>query len=355
MADTMKGLVKMEAAPSSFTFKEDLPIPVPADDEVLLKVRVAALCGTDIHILDWDAWSQKRVKPPFIMGHEMCGEIVAVGKNVTDRKIGQRVSCETHVACGDCYFCKNGMPHLCNDIILFGCTTNGAFAEYTTIKSHSTYVLSDDLPDEAGCLFEPMGAAVHGVETADVEGKVILVSGCGPLGTVAVAGAKTFGAKMVIACDLIDARLENAKIMGADYVFNSGKIDLVEEVKKLTDGIGADAAIDITGVESAINTDLKCLRAQGKMVCVGLPTKPITIHDMTDDLLYREICLTGVSGRLIWQTWDDFAKIMSGPYFELDNVIGGRFILEDYDKALEEIKKGTPGKMLFYPDASLMK
>ena len=203
-------------------------------------------------------------------------------------------------------------------------------------------------------MFEPMGAGVHGVEAAQVEGKTVLVSGCGPIGMTAISACKTFGATKVFACDLLDSRLAIAKDMGADYVFNSAQVDLPAEILRLTDGLGADAAIDITGAQAAINADLKCLRAAGRMVCVGLPSGPVTLQDMTDDLIYREVTLTGVSGRLIWDTWQDFAKVMSGPYYKLDKIIGGRYTLEQYEDALAAIRQGVPGKMLLYPNASDM-
>ena len=277
------------------------------------------------------------------------GEIVAVGKNVTERKVGDRVSCESHIPCGECYFCKNGMPHICKNVKLFGCTQNGAFAEYAKIRWDCTFLLEDDVTDEAACMFEPMGAGIHGVEAAEVNGKTVLVSGCGPIGLTAISASKTFGAVKVIACDLIDEKLEVAKKMGADAVLNSAKCDLPAEVRTLTGGVGVDAAIDITGAEPALNSALKCLRAAGRLVCVGLPTKPITFHDMTDDLVYREVQLTGVSGRKIWETWEDFAKVMKGPYFKLDQVIGGRFPMKDFEAALAQIHSGVPGKMILYP------
>lgn len=355
MKETMRGLVKEVAGPSGLVYHNDLPIPRIGDDEVLIKVHCTAICGSDIHMLEWDDWSQKRLKPPVTLGHETAGVIVAVGAKVTDRKVGDRVSVETHIPCGECYFCKNGMPHICNNIKLFGVTENGAFAEYTKVRSDVTFPLDDDLTDEAACMFEPMGAGVHGVESAQVEGKVVLVSGCGPIGLTAISASKTFGAKMVIACDLLDARLEVAKDMGADVVLNSASCNVAEEVKKLTDGIGADAAIDVTGAEAAINAALKSVRTAGRVVCVGLPTKQVTLTDMTDDLIYREVELTGVSGRLIWDTWKDFSEVLKGPYFKLDKMIGGKFVLEDYEKAFDEIRKGTPGKMLLYPDANNIK
>ena len=349
MQKTMRGWVKDRAAPGELVYHTDLPVPEVGDDEVLIKVHCTAICGTDLHIIDWDAWAQKWVQVPVIPGHEVAGDIVAVGKNVTERKVGDRVSCETHIPCNDCYFCEHDMAHICKNMTLFGVSINGAFTEYTKIRWDSTFLLDDALSYESACMFEPMGAGVHGVEAAEVEDKVVLVSGCGPIGLTAVSASKTFGAKLVIACDLMDERLAIAREMGADVVLNSGKCDLPAEVLKLTDGIGADVAIDITGAGAAIRSGLKSVRAAGRLVCVGLPSKPVEL-DLANDLIYREISLTGISGRKIWETWEDFAKVMNGPYFKLENVLGQRFALEDLPKAIEAIRSGVPGKMLVYPD-----
>lgn len=348
MKGTMCGLVKETSAPGKFVYRTDLPIPQINDDEVLIKVHCTAVCGTDLHIMEWDQWSQTRVKTPLIPGHETAGDIVEVGKNVRDRKVGDRVSCETHIPCGTCWFCKNGLPHICKNVRLFGATENGAFAEYAKILAKNTFLLDDDIAYETACLFEPMGAGVHGVESAEVAGKTVLVSGCGPIGLTAVSACKTFGAKLVIACDLVDERLETAREMGADVVINSGKCQLQEEVLRLTDGVGVDAAIDITGAGAAIQASLRCVRAAGKLVCVGLPSRNVEL-DLTNDLIYREVELTGVSGRKIWDTWSDFAKVMKGPYYKLEHVMGNRFALKDFDKALEQIESGVPGKMILYP------
>ena len=348
MSKTMRGLVKERAEPCGFVYRTDLPIPEIKDDEVLIKVRCSAFCGTDMHILEWDEWSRRRVKPPFIPGHETAGDIVAVGSKVTERKVGDRVSCETHISCGECWFCRNGLPHICKNTKLFGVTQDGAFAEYAKIRWDCTYLLDDGISYEAACMFEPMGAGVHGVESAEVEGKTVLVSGCGPIGLTAISACKVFGAKQVIACDLIDGKLEVAKTMGADVVINSGKCDLVAEVLRLTDGVGVDAAIDITGAGAAINAALKSVRAAGRIVCVGLPSREVTM-DLTEDLIYREVTMTGVSGRRIWGTWDSFAKVMKSPYYKIENVMGGRFPLEKIDEAVAQIRAGVPGKMLLYP------
>ena len=345
----MTGLIKERPEPGDFVFRDDLPVPEIGDDEVLIKVHCTAICGTDMHIMEWDRWSQIRVRTPFIPGHETAGVIVKTGKNVTDRKVGDRVSCETHIPCGDCWFCRNGMPHICRNVKLFGATENGAFAEYAKIRSDSTFVLDDSISYEMACMFEPLGAGVHGVEAAEVQGKTVLVSGCGPIGLTAVSACKTFGASRVIACDLEDDRLKMALDMGADYAINSRTQDLRAEVLALTDGIGADAAIDITGAGPAIRAGLNCVRAAGILVCVGLPTKNVEF-DLTNELIYREIKLTGISGRKIWETWEDFSKVMQGPYFRLDHIMGRKFALRDYQKAFDLIRAGVPGKMILYPD-----
>ena len=346
----MRGLVKETSGPGGLVYHEDLLVPEIKDDEVLIKIICTSICGTDIHIMGWDEWSAKRIKPPIILGHETAGVIVDVGKNVMNRKCGDRVAVEPYITCGKCYMCKINKPHLCSNVKLFGVTENGAFAEYAKIRHDCTFLLDDNLSFEEGCMLQPMGTGVHGVEAAEVEGKNVLISGCGPIGLTAVAACKVFGATKVIACDLLNPRLDIAIEMGADYVINSGVSDLVEEVKRLTDGVGVDAVIDITGVEIAINSALKCLRPAGRLVCVGLPTKPVTLHDMTDDLIYREVELTGISGRLIWDTWMNFANVMKSPYYKLEYLLGGSYALKDYEKALDEIRKGTSGKMLLFPN-----
>lgn len=350
MEKTMRGLYK-EVGPGMFTYHEDLPVPEIDDDEVLIKVNVAALCGSDLHLVAWDDWTQKwATKGSFIPGHELCGTIVAVGKNVTERKVGQRVSCESHIACDECYLCTHGMSQVCENLELYGIQRDGCFAEYTKAPWKITYVIEDDsIPDETVCLFEPMGAGVHGVEKAEVEGKVVLISGCGPIGLTAVAAAKTFGAKMVIACDIFDDKLEIAKKMGADVVLNSKEQNVTEEVLKLTEGRGCDAAIDISEAKAAYDAALRALRPGGRLVGVALPPGEVPL-DLANDVFYKEVEVTGVSGRLIWQTWEDFEKVMAGPYFEAEYVLGQKFDVKDIDKAIQAVKDGVPGKMLIYPN-----
>ena len=353
---SMIGLVKQEAAPGDVVFHDDLPIPEIGDDDILVKIRCVSVCTTDTNdIMSWAAYAQKRVHPPVILGHEACGDIIEVGKNVTDRKIGDRVAIEPYITCGKCYSCTHGMPHLCNNIIVWGIGANGGYAEYSRIPAACTYPIGDDLSYEAACMLQPNGTGVHSAEVAEPNGKTVLVVGCGSLGLTAIASCKTFGAKRIIACDLFDEKLETSKKMGADVIINTKREDLVSSVLASTDGIGVDVAIDYTGSGAIYNLELKSIRPKGRLVCVALPTKPITFEDMTDDLIYREIELTGISGRLIWKTWEDFEVVMKSPYYKLEYVLGGRYSLTDYKSALAAMREGKPGKMVLYPDAEDLK
>lgn len=331
-----------------FTYREDVPVPQIQDDEVLIKIHCTAVCGSDIHMYDWDPWYQKLMKPPVIVGHETAGDIIEVGKNVTNVKVGDRVSVETHVPCNHCYFCEHDMKEICQNVELFGVTLNGAFAEYAKVRADSVFKLDDAITYEQACLFEPMGAGVHGVEAAKVEGKIVLISGCGPIGLTAITATKVLGAKTVYACDILDEKLEIAEEMGADEVFNSSNVDLVEEMKKRTEGRGVDVAIDVSGAGQAINTSLQAVRAGGRFVGVGLPSHPVAIN-LTEDLFFREIEMTGVSGRLIWQTWEDFTKVMKDPRYNIERIMGHRFLMKDFEQAIAEIRNGVPGRMILYP------
>ena len=348
MQKTMRGIVKA-AAGTGLEYRTDLPVPQIGPDEVLMKIRCASICGTDLGIYDWGAWARKRMTVfPRIIGHETTGEIVAVGERVKDRFVGQRVSVETHMWDGTCPHCLAGRRHVCQNMTLYGIQTDGAFAEYSKVRADVTYVLADELTDEQGCIFEPMGSGVHGVEEAEVKGKTVLVAGCGAIGLTVVAACKVFGARLIIACDLFDEKLEAARAMGADVTVNSRKEDLVAKVLELTGGLGVEAAIDVTGSPAALNSSLKCVMAMGRLVSVGLPGEPVTM-DMTEDLFYRQIRLSGICGRRIWDTWDDFTTVMKDPIYDMSRVIGGQFALADFEAGFAKMRSGAPGKMFLYP------
>ena len=330
-------------------YREDLPIPQISDDQVLIKVHATAICGTDLHLYHWNEYAQKRMTNlPMVFGHETAGEIVEIGKNVTGYRLGDRISVETHVPCNHCWQCRNGNPHICENQHVFGVTDPGAFAEYAPVHKDCIVRLKDDISYEMGAMLEAMGAGVHGVEVARVRGKRVLVSGCGPIGLMTIGACKAHGASQVIACDLIDEKLEIAKTMGADITVNSRDVDLPAFVRSQTDGVGADAVIDITGNPHAIRAGLKAVRKGGIFVSVGLPDGEVGIN-LTEDIIYREVIYTGVSGRLMFETWEDCMNILQSPGFSLEPVVGGIYPFRDFEKALDALKQGVPGKMILVP------
>lgn len=330
-------------------YREDLPIPQISDDQVLIKVHATAICGTDLHLYHWNEYAQKRMTNlPMVFGHETAGEIVEIGKNVTGYRLGDRISVETHVPCNHCWQCRNGNPHICENQHVFGVTDPGAFAEYAPVHKDCIVRLKDDISYEMGAMLEAMGAGVHGVEVAQVRGKRVLVSGCGPIGLMTIGACKAHGASQIIACDLIEEKLEIAKTMGADIAVNSRDVDLPAFVRSQTDGVGADAVIDITGNPHAIRAGLKAVRKGGIFVSVGLPDGEVGIH-LTEDIIYREVIYTGVSGRRMFETWEDCMNILQSPGFSLEPVVGGIYPFRDFEQALDALKQGVPGKMILVP------
>ena len=348
MEGTMRGICKMKPGPGA-EYRTGLPIPRITADQVLMKIHASAICGTDVHIYHWNEWASARMKNlPIVFGHETAGEIVEIGANVTGCKIGDRIAVETHIPCGHCYQCRHGSPHICENMKLFGVTEPGAFAEYAPVPKECIVRLQDGVTYEMGAMLEAMGAGVHGVERAEVRGKNVLVSGCGPIGLMVIGACRAHGAARIIACDILPEKLKLAEEMGADVTVNSAETDLIPAVRRETGGVGADAAVDITGSGRAIIAGLRALRKGGRLVSVGLPNGEIPVN-LTEDIIYREIEYTGVSGRRMFETWDDCMEILQSPGFSLKPVIGGAYPLDGFADALEAIRNGAPGKMLLIP------
>ena len=348
MEGTMRGICKM-APGEGAAYRTDLPIPQIGEGEGLMKVHASAICGTDLHIYGWNEWAAKRMRNfPIVFGHETAGEIVEIGKSVTGLRVGDRISVETHIPCNHCFQCGHDRRHICENMRIFGVTEPGAFAEYAPVPAECAVRLRDGIPYEVGAMLEAMGAGVHGVEKAEVRDKTVLVSGCGPIGLMVVGACKAHGARRVIACDVLPEKLKLAEAMGADAAVNSAQTDIIQAVQRETGGAGADAAIDITGDGGAIVAGLRALRKGGRMVSVGLPNGEIPVN-LTEDIIYREIQYTGVSGRQMFATWDDCMEILETPGFSLEPVMGERYPLEGFEDALAAIRGGAPGKMLLIP------
>ena len=346
MKDTMYGLVKPAPAPGA-VIEENLPIPSPGPRDILVKVMATAICGTDSHIMAWTPYAQQRVPTPMVFGHEFSGEVVEVGSQVTEVKVGDKVAGETHIPCNHCRMCKSDKRHICENMKIIGVHVTGAFAEYISFPVDCAFKLAEDFDYVTGALLEPMGVAVHGVDCARVEGKSVVINGCGPIGLMAVGAAKAWGATQVIALDVVDEKLEVAKQMGADCVMNSLKVNAPGEIVKLTGG-GADVAIDYTGVVPAIKSMFQMITNGGTIVLVGLPNNTIEL-DLTSEIIYKEATVIGSTGRLMYKTWEQCIDLINSGKFNIQPVIAGKYALRDFEKAFEAIKAGVPGKMIMIP------
>ncbi len=344
--ETMYGLVKAAPAPGA-EIQENLPIPSVGPRDILVKVRATAICGTDSHIMAWTPYAQQRVPTPMVFGHEFSGDVVEIGSEVTEVKVGDKVAGETHIPCNHCRMCKSNKRHICENMKIIGVHVPGAFAQYISFPVDCAFKLASDFSYETGALLEPMGVAVHGVDCGEVEGKTVVVNGCGPIGLMAVGAAKAWGAKQVIALDVIDEKLAVATEMGADVVLNSRTTDAAAEVVRLTDG-GADVALDYTGVVPAIKSLFHMITNGGRIVLVGLPNNPIEL-DLTSDIIYKEATVVGSTGRLMYKTWEQCIDLINSGKFNIAPVVSGKYALRDFEQAFDAIKAGKPGKMLLIP------
>lgn len=338
----MKALVKTTAGPG-FTLK-DVPVPTIRDDEVLIHVRRAGVCGTDVHIYEWDDWAKNRCKPPFTVGHEFSGDVVEVGKLVTDVKVGDRVTAEGHIVCNTCLLCRTGNAHVCPNTKIIGVDRDGCFAEYIAMPASNVWPLDDNVSYDIGGIHDPMGNAFHTALTADIPGSTVLITGCGPIGIFAVGICKVAGASRVIASDVNPKRLELAKKMGAHDAVHPQ--DAAAAVKRATDGLGVDVVLEMSGVPAAVHQAFELVRLGGRVQMLGIPAKKIDI-DFATEIIFKGITLYGVVGRKMYETWIQMTRYLRSGEFDPSPVITHRFPMEDFDAAIATIKSGDAGKVVF--------
>jgi threonine 3-dehydrogenase len=338
----VKALVKSTAAPG-FVLK-NVPEPTIREDEVLIRVRRAGVCGTDVHIYDWDAWAQNRVKPPLVIGHEFAGDVVQVGRLVTDVHEGDRVTAEGPIVDGRCLLCRTGNSHVCPYTKIIGVDRDGCFAEYIAMPATNVWHLDDDVSYDIGGIHDPMGNAFHTALTADIPGATVLVTGCGPIGIFAVGICKAAGASRIIASDVNDTRLALAKQMGADDIVHPQDAEAV--VKRHTDGLGVDVVLEMSGVPSAIHQAFALVRVGGRVQMLGIPSKPIDVNFATE-IIFKGLTIYGVVGRRMYDTWLMMTRFLRSGQFDPTPVITHRFPIEEADEAIRAIKSGEAGKVIF--------
>lgn len=338
----MRALVKAAAEPG-FTMR-DVPIPEIRDDEVLIRVRRAGVCGTDVHIYDWDAWAQGRCRPPFTVGHEFAGDVERVGKLVTDVRAGDRVTAEGHIVDGRCLLCRTGNAHVCPHTRIIGVDRDGCFADYIAMPATNVWHLDDSTPYEIGGIMDPMGNAFHTALTAEIPGAVVLITGCGPIGIFAVGICKAAGASRIIASDVNETRLALARQMGADDAVHPSEADAA--VRRATNGLGADVVLEMSGVPSAIHQAFALVRVGGRVQMLGIPASPMDVN-FASEVIFKGITIYGVVGRRMYDTWIQMTRFLRSGEFDPTPVITHRFPLERYDDAIAAIKSGAAGKVVF--------
>ena len=336
----------MKAAPVPGLELRTVPDPVPAADEVVLGVQATSLCGTDSHIYRWDGWARQRIKPPRVLGHEMYGEVVAVGKDVTTVRVGDRVAAESHVTCGKCFQCRTGNAHVCKNYTILGLDHDGSFARYVRLPEQVCWKTSAEIPPEYACLQEPLGNSVHAVLTEDVTGHTLLVTGCGPTGLFAIAVARTAGASTIIATDLSDYRLDLARRVGADLAFNPQKAD-AGAVLDQTDGEGVDAAVEMSGQPSAIHLCFQSVKNAGRVVLFGIPDRPVPL-DLANEVIFTGVRVYGVTGRRLFETWYRLGGLFRAG-LDLGPIVTHRLPLEQFEQGFELIHSGQCGKVVLVP------
>ena len=349
MPETMLAVVKAEAKAGAEV--REVKVPKIGLTDVLVKVKVASVCGTDLHIYNWDAWAQNRIHPPLIPGHEFCGHVAAVGPEVTSVKEGDFVSAEMHVACGKCLQCRTGEAHICQNVSIIGVDANGAFAEYVVIPESNIWKLDPEIPQEYASILDPLGNAVHTVLAGDIAAKSVAITGCGPIGLFAIAVAKACGATQVFAIEVNEYRRKIASQMKADYVLDPTKDDVLGTVLDVTNGIGVDVLLEMAGHPEAINLGFNILRRGGRASLLGIPSKPVTI-DLADQVIFKGAVVQGINGRLMYKTWYQMTALLKAGKLDLHPVITDRMPLKDFSKGMDRLRTGEASKILLYPNGS---
>lgn len=338
----MKALVKSKAEVGIEL--QDIAIPTMGQNDVLIKIKKTAICGTDIHIYNWDEWAQKHIKVPLTIGHEFVGEVVDIGKEVsTYFKMGDRVSGEGHIACGHCRNCRAGRSHLCRSNISVGVTRNGCFAEYLCIPAVNAYPISSSVSDPIAAILDPFGNATHTALSFDLVGEDVLITGAGPVGIMAAAIAKHAGARFVVITDVNDYRLKLAEKIGVTLAVHPMKITLKEVMTKLGMKEGFDIGLEMSGNANAFNDMINHMNHAGKISLLGF----LPAHTQIDwcQVIMKGLILKGIYGREMFDTWYKMITMLQSG-LDISPVITHEFSIHDYQKAFDMMRSGNSGKVV---------
>ncbi len=337
----MKALVKARAEPGIWL--QDIPEPRVGHNDVLIKVRKTAICGTDMHIYNWDAWAQKTIPVPMAVGHEYCGEVVEVGSEVAGIKPGDRVSGEGHITCGYCRNCRAGRRHLCRNAVGVGVNRPGCFAEYLAIPAVNTFKLPQNIGDDTASILDPLGNATHTALSFNLVGEDVLITGAGPIGIMATAIARFAGARHIVITDVNDYRLGLAKRMGASIALNVSRGSLDEAMKQLGMQEGFDVGLEMSGNPVALRELLRTMHHGGSVALLGIPPEQTAID--WNHVIFKGLVIKGIYGREMFETWYKMASMLQSG-LDISPVITHHLPMADYRNAFETMNTGQSGKII---------
>ncbi|MFA6303923.1 MAG: L-threonine 3-dehydrogenase [Legionella sp.] len=337
----MKALVK--AKREAGIWMEEVPVPEYGVNDVLIKIKKTAICGTDIHIYSWDDWAQATIPVPMIIGHEFFGEIAAMGAEVRGLEIGQRVSGEGHITCGFCRNCRAGKRHLCRNTIGVGVNRPGCFAEYLSIPASNVIALPDDITGDQAAILDPLGNATHCALAFDMVGEDVLITGAGPIGIMAVAIAKHIGARHVVITDVNDMRLELARKMGATRAVNIKYQKLPEVVAELGMLEGFDVGLEMSGNPMALNDMLQAMNHGGRVAILGIPPEATAVD--WNHVIFKGLIIKGIYGREMFETWYKMITMLQSG-LDISPVKTHHFPVDKYQEAFQIMASGQSGKVI---------
>ncbi len=337
----MKALVKSK--PERGIWLEDVDMPKPGHNDVLIKVGRTAICGTDIHIYQWDDWASNTIPVPLAVGHEFSGKIVELGSEVKGFDIDDRVSAEGHITCGVCRNCRAGRRHLCIDTAGVGINRPGAFAEYISVPAFNVFKLPDAITDDMASILDPLGNATHTALSFDLVGEDVLITGAGPIGIMAVAIARYAGARHIVITDINDYRLRLAEKMGATVVLNVTEGSLDDTMNELGMEEGFDVGMEMSGNPSAFRDMLRTLHHGGRVALLGIPPEETAID--WSEVIFKGLLLKGIYGREMFETWYKMTSMLQSG-LDISPVITHHFDMNDYEEAFELMESGQSGKVI---------
>lgn len=351
MSGTMRALRKTRPGPGAEL--HEVPVPRPEEGEVLVRVHGASVCGTDLHIYEWNEWAAARIpRTPMTFGHEVAGTVEAVGPEVHHIQPGAFVAAETHIACGHCSTCRTGRAHICENLRILGVDTDGGFAGYVVIPAQNAWIVGEGIDPDVASIMEPFGNAVHatfGTEGGeDLATNPVAVIGCGPIGLFSVGIARAAGAWKVMAIEPNDERRALAAKMGADLLVDPKVEDPVLVVLDATNGTGAEVVLEMSGNATAIDQGTRMLARGGRMSLLGLPDRPVTL-DLADQVIFKEARIQGITGREMFRTWQQTTTLLSTGRVDVSPVITHRFPLERFEEAFETTASGRSAKVIMFP------